>query len=787
MGSKVDGAYESLIQGISQQAPIDRVSGQSELLENFSCDPEKGLVRRPPTEFISYLMQAGDTNTAWYNVILNDEEVLIAITGTTVKAATIAELYAGGTMQAVTMRDSSGAYVAVPGRIEVLSVNDKVYITNASVKTAMLSDKRQYVTKAGLVFLLGGQYGRKYVVTVKGTFGTVSVEHSTPDGSNSSHINDISTTEIASQLTTKMNAAGTDAVFSTYFTAIRESDVIYLKPKGDYGTLSITVEDGDGGANIFAVADTAGDIGKLPRYAPNGYLVKIIGAAGEAADDWFLEFVTNDGSTGDSSFGKTGYWLETVSPDVPYKYDLTKMPHALVKEDSSYILKQVEWEERKAGDDETNPQPSFVGNTINDIAMFQGRLVFLSGSNVVMSRTNKYEDFWVNSATTLVDSDPIDISSASARSTPVFEYAIPHSRDLVIFSSSAQFIVFGRNAITPTNTSLVLTTTYETETSASPVASGKNVFYPINYGKFTGVKEFYTEGDVDINASRPITSHCTQYLDGKVSSMATSTTFDLLLVQTVASKRKLYAYEYIWINDEKAQSAWSSWIMPWDVEHVFFMENNVMLVYKQDGKYSLGQMSLARVEDAGGYQVHLDSKEYIKNVFTAFTAPYATQDIKVVQDEGCPNPGLEAKVLSNKDGTITLAADMNGGTVIVGIPYASRFVPTRPVVRDRNNIPVGTGRLQVFTFRMTCTDTGSFDAVVVSKWYPEAVTHFSGRFLNSLANRVGEPAVESGKYNLPFMNDVEYADLEIRSNYITPLRINRLEWVGNYIKKGTRL
>ena len=93
----------------------------------------------------------------------------------------------------------------------------------------------------------------------------------------------------------------------------------------------------------------------------------------------------------------------------------------------------------------------------------------------------------------------------------------------------------------------------------------------------------------------------------------------------------------------------------------------------------------------------------------------------------------------------------------------------------------------MFAYKLTCTDTGAFEAVVSSPWHEDAVTYFSGRFMNSTFNRVGIPALESGSYDIPFLNDVDNATLEIRSDSPTPLRINRLEWRGDYIKKGARL
>ena len=613
---------------------------------------------------------------------------------------------------------------------------------------------------------------------------TVVGEYKTPDGSTASHGEQIGTDTIAEKLVESIQPKLED------FHVERNSDVILFRyTGGELNDFSITVSDGDGGANILCFTDQVGDIGKLSRFAPHDYVVKVTGADNSEADDWYLRFDKHNKSTG---LDGEGLWIETVAPDVEYKLDQNTMPRVIRKDDNGdFIIEKGEWEGRRVGDKKTNPDPSFIGNKIKDLALFQGRLVILAGHHVVMSRTNQHLDFWKNSATQLVDDDVIDVSSATRKSAPIMCRAVPHNRDLVIFAESAQFVVFGRNAITPKNTSLVLTTTYEANLKASPAPAGKNVFYAVHYGGFCGIKEFYTEGEVDINASRPITSHCTQYLEGDATLLSTSTNFDLLLVHTNKSKRVVYAYEYLWLGDEKVQSAWSKWVFEHDVLFSCFIADTIYLVCSEEsGRAILLSLRLDRFKDNGNYQVHLDHKIYVRDVELTLNLPeyYGdTEHVVAVQGDGCPNPGMLAPVDRVVGKTLFLTNSLNGGTVICGLPYKSETTLTPPVIRDSSGEPITTGTLSVHHYSVHLVDSGYSVFTIQDDYEGDTDLYEDARLVGDSDNTVGVPAVDTFSTTVPFLRDTSHSLLKISSDRHTPLRVAQVSWKGSYIKRGTHI
>jgi len=582
--------------------------------------------------------------------------------------------------------------------------------------------------------------------------------------------------------------------FLNVFEIFQEDDVLffrYIDPERT-DVFTITVEDGDGGTNMFAVNNTIKDVGELPRYAPQGYIVRVSESKSAKADDWYLEFLT----TGDieydvgEGFGSEGVWIETAAPNIEYAIDANTMPHILEKTgETSFVLKAGEWADRAVGDDTTNPLPSFIGHTISDVGAFQGRLTLLSDVNIIMSRTNKHTDFFNQSATTLADDDPIDI--ASALGTYVLRKMVPHNRDLIIFSDQAQFIVFGRNVLTPRNSSLVLTTEFEADLTARPVAAGRNIFFAYEYGQYTGIHEFFTDGGEDVNDSRPITQHVLQYLKGTASKMTSTTNFNKLIVSTDDDGQVLYVYEYIWVNREKVQTSWSKWRLPREVEHTFFVDNLLYVICKQGNDFDVFTLNLDNTDDEGvPYRVMLDEKIKIDAVETTFDVPYSVDNINnyvAVQGAGCPHPGMRVLIDSIDGNTITLKTDMGGGSVYFGKRYTSRYIPTSPFVRDRNNVKVGSGTLMIKQFTVHFDGTGYFEAEVTDKYGYSAIVEYTGRVLGSPDNIVGESAVSAGSFSIPYKKNADDSQLEIRSDSHLPMQLLEMEWSGQWRKKGKRI
>lgn len=780
---KVDGNLGSLIQGVSQQPPIQRLDGQCSAQENFFSSPIDGLNKRRPTEFIASLIDNGNEYSFEYYDAGSLGQFIIAYRSGDIKVFDLQG-------NEFTVTKSSTSYLT-GDTMSFIGIDNEIYCVNTAVTTAMTNTVKNYVEDGVLVFLLGGQYGRDYKITLDWTDGggdnSETIQFSTPDGSVAAHALEISTTNIATELKTALEA---NSNVNADFDIAIEADVLFIKAKSSAGVTAYsgTVDDGDGGTNMFVVNNRVNDVGDLPRYAVQGYIVRVTESAATNVDDWYLEFVIPEDANGSApaigtGFGKEGYWVESVAPNTQFQLDAATMPHLLTKTGTStFSFGQATWEERATGDDETNPLPSFIGNTISDINDFQGRLVLLSGVNFVMSRTRKYTNFFRQSATALSDDDPIDVSSAVG--TFELKKSVKHNRDMILFSDNAQFIVFGRAALTPQNTSLVLTSEFTADLNATPVGAGANIYFTFTYGDYVGVQEYFVEGTSDTNNARTITTNVNQYLKGKSIQLISSTNFNKLCVRTTDNLKEVYLYEYIWQNNQKVQSSWSKMIFNKDLVQAFFRNSILYIITKDGTKFELIDMNLDNAVDTGlPYKVHLDEKIVRTGVNTTFTIPYDVDDIdnyRCIQGAGCPNTGLPVKILSESSGTVTLNSDMNGGTVYFGRAYNCKYVPTNPYVKDADGNKIGNIIHKIKSFILQFVNTGNLTCTVTDTFGYSAEFKFIGRYIGSPNNLVGQPALDAGIFKIPFKKDITKGTLTITSDSHLPLGIINIDWIGDY-------
>lgn len=813
---KVDSSIKSLLQGVSQQPPRDRLPGQCTDQLNMSSDPVSGLTRRPPSDLVN-TMGTATGNLAWFDFETKDGIRYIAKISTA-GAITIRDL--NGVSKTVTMGTGVATYLTGASELAFNMLENQMTIVNKNKIVLMDAATRAYANSGasskpmGIIQILGGAYGRSYRVSLD---GTVVATYNTPQGSSPENAQEVKTSMIALVLERMMLfntplandpnsvtwpsagegiiTTGTAAFAGANWTVQRYNDIIMVT--NNAGTpFKLTIDDDQGNINAKAMNEQVPDISDLPRYAPYNYVARVAKETDPEEDLW-VKFVMEDATFNTPpnqglGLGQAGYWIECVAPGIKYKFDITTMPIVVDYDTAttSFNARRGAWKDRQIGTLVTNPDPSFIGNTINDVTSFQNRLVFLAGSYVIMSRTNRHNDFWIGSASAIVDSDPIDISSTSVEAALMMS-AIPHNRDLVVFSKAGQFVVFGRTSLTPANATLVLTTSFEAELAAKPVGSGRNIFFATNFGRFTGVREFYTEGGTDINDTRPITQHVKEFIVGKVRRLVSSSNYDMLAVQTQTDKTLLYVYQFIWSDTEKVQSAWSRWQFTKEVDYVFFDQATMYVIVKDGANFYMYRLSLD-VTDApdANFPIYLDSQFDVVGVNTQFTLPFADladEALICVQGAGCPNPGMRVPILSVVGNLVTLKYNMNGGNIVGGIPYRSQYIPTMPLFKDQDGVVVATATLVVKHFIVSIQQTGNLNAYKRSKYGNSETVTFEGRIVGDVDNLVGVTALSDDRFLIPFREDTRRADIVIYTEDYLPMTMLDIEWVGQYNKSGKRI
>ncbi|QPC44933.1 hypothetical protein HW532_20870 [Kaustia mangrovi] len=759
----------------------------------MSSDPVTGLTRRSPTDLVGLL----GTSTAvrgWQDFETQDGRKFLAFFHD--NEVEVFDL--NGVPQTVTYEGTAQDYLNVDGNIRTTTTDDdETYVVNTGVVTGMLPDTKNYLGTGtegiGIIQVLGGAYSRKYTIRKD---GVDIATYQTPNGDSASEVDNLRTTYIASKLENKLNDSLNPG--STDYVVLRKEDVVVVyNPNEDF---TLTGSDDQGNINLKVSTNTVPETGDLPRLAPHLYIMRIAEHT-DPDEDVFFKFVVEgeeDNETPDLNLlGQAGYWQECVAPDTPTTIDPTTMPHVLVYDQNTgeFTFRQEEWAQREAGTTTSNPDPSFIDRTIRDVGGFQGRLAFVAGSSFIASRTDKLTNFFFGSISAQADTDPIDIKSKVENST--IENIVEYNKDLVMFSSKGQFLMPGRTAATPANAALSLTSSFEANMNAQPVVAGANVYFATDFGKYTGIREFFAEGASEINDSRPITSHVKNYIDGHVVHMSTSSNYETLLVTSDGDLHKLYVYQFIWADKEKVQSAWHHWTLPNEAVYHFFDDEFVYIVQKDGDTYYLTRLSLDLHDETGvGYPIYLDDRFDVFDMYDAFQLPYdymSGSDLVVVQGSDCPNPGLTVPIKSidydSGLGTyvVTLSKSMLGGDVVVGTRFASRYRPTMPAVKDKDGVVIATGKLKLKSLLVSLSDTGHISGQVVSKYGDGPVVSFDGRIVGAINNIVGEQPLSDDIFKMPFRQNVKHASVEFFTNSHLPMTMLDIEWVGHYTKRGRRI
>ena len=151
---------------------------------------------------------------------------------------------------------------------------------------------------------------------------------------------------------------------------------------------------------------------------------------------------------------------------------LIPCPHVLIRNsDGTFTFKKADWAERQSGDLDSNPLPSFVDRTLNDLFFHRNRLGFVSDENVIFSKASQYFDFFSSTATALLDDDPIDVGVSHTK-VSILRHAIPFNETLLLFSDKTQFQLGVADILTPETISINQTTEYECSLDAKPVGAG---------------------------------------------------------------------------------------------------------------------------------------------------------------------------------------------------------------------------------------------------------------------------------------------------------------------------
>lgn len=446
--------------------------------------------------------------------------------------------------------------------------------------------------KRAIIYVSKGVAEQNYrvVLTKRGT--TVNASY---QSGNTNQGSTYRTETIATNLASQINA-GAGGIFETSLNgAVIE---VWAKDKGDF---TIEVGDSWGDAALKAFKGRAQAFNALPPKAPDGFVLQIVGKTDSDEGTYWVRYEKSYLKEG-KKIASTGIWKEYREPNGYHKFDNSTMPLQLIrKQDIAryrsennplglyFALEYCLWSDRAVGDENSNPNPSFVDNTINDIFLFSNRLGILSGQSVSLTKVGDFFNFFAGTVTDALDDAPIDVDVPSTSVTTLY-YAKASRDNLMIFGDDQQFILnSGNDPLSSKTINVAPILSYPFDGSVRPVSLGQMTYFISPRGNGVSLREYFIQNDGMINDAPSVTDHVPDLLKSSSNYLVTGMpNEDILFVSDYSSK--LYVYKYAWSGDKKTQSSWSVWTFAKSVAGIFCFDNKLYIAFGDGvlGKIDLG-------------------------------------------------------------------------------------------------------------------------------------------------------------------------------------------------------
>lgn len=783
----------NLIQGVSEQSDFLRDDSQVTGMNNFIPDAAEGLTKRLGTRYLGTLPADIPENSKVHLIDRDEfEKYLLVITPSKVRVFDTT-----GTERTVTNSTDPYIQTANPERdLAILTVADHTWIVNKTRETATEKLPQQYWDQSqGMVFVKQGGYSITYKIFLKveGAAWAEAREFKTTTGYKESTtsppeldpeaLEKITTTYIAGEL----NKSWTATPELEYYHVVH-GNLIHIERR-DGKPFSIRTEDGLGDAGIRPLKVSTTSVTDLPAEGIEGFRIKITGAVSTDSDDYYVAYTHRNKDKADPQVNTSGAWLECEGFGQREKPLASTMPHILESNaDGTFTLRAIDWKERNAGDSESNPQPSFTDNRINDVFFYSNRLCFLTDETVIFSRANDYHNFYRRSVRSLLPDDVIDIQPDTDRIT-FFHSASTFQGNLYLISSHIQFKLTNTGALTPSNIQIRPMSYFHIPPDVSAVSSGKLMFIPEMRMGYSGIREFYLDTINEMEDSTDATSHVPSYIEGRIDQLAISIGKDTLLVRTDKDNKahtELYMHRFLWRGNEKLQAAWSKVTFNAPVKYFINFDNKFLLVLKRNGLLVVEEWSPAVSSfDLQDRLLHnlparLDSLEYVPkgDWIKQWTANHKAPLIAFT---------LQGDIIeTQKDGwdqLINLQTEKALQDFIIGYGYTAAVTLTKLRLKDKQGKPILDTRMQIHKLFAQVIESGALYCHVTAEG--KAVQK-----LNANAYRMGSANLKTNTYHtrtevlgLPIHSQGQKTTITLSSPDTLPLKLDALEWSGTARKQ----
>lgn len=605
------------INGVSQQPADVRLPTQGDEQINGLSHPVRGLGKRPPTQHIARLQTwSGERPKVHYYDRDGTERYVMIVDGASDRVrvydlngrqypvltpAAIDKALGGdgtdpeGGVYLYSYLDTGD--VEHSDGLEMVTISDTTLILNKtrfvetttdSIYTVPQPPNRAYVWVRGF----------NYATTADVFIDDVKVGTYTSDVDLTTDEDTIRTSKVAQTLANGIQGAGFTVVY-------RNGDSTFAVSKPDGTPFRIEVKDSAGNQYLRTTTHEVKTFTDLPPIAHKDHVVTVLGNIESQADNYYVRFRTID----NVAYGP-GVWEESAKPGIATTFNPVSMPIKLTREfDQQDILKyhgirstyatdtdriyfriaKVDWAPRTAGDDDSNPMPSFVNKRINDIFLYRNRLGFVSEGSVILSASGDLFNFFRESVISVADDDPIDVTSTNPKAVEI-NYAVPWNEELLLVGLNSQMILRANGALTTRTVEIETVSEFDTEPLCRPARVESNIFIPYRSNEYAGMRMYFANPNTSTRDSFNLTANIPTYITSQLTHLAVSTSENTVVCLPRNNRNILYIYKWLNAGQERLMSSWSKWEFLTcdyaDILFTFFIDSRLyLLVRRFDGQH----------------------------------------------------------------------------------------------------------------------------------------------------------------------------------------------------------
>ena len=589
---------------------------------------------------------------------------------------------------------------------------------------------------------------------------------------------------------------------------------------------SVSVDFQKGSSTVSGFGRFAESISDLPLECDGLKVVKITGGDESDYDDYYVQFRLT-GSPTSTGYGEGG-WVECS--ELPWdqkSLDPATMPHILIRRlDVSGLAtgtgNQIYfewapadippdindgdgWDARAIGDETTNPTPSFVGQKLADIFFYNNRLGFLTGDQTVsLSSVGRYFNFWRTSVLNLLDSDPI-LTNVGDTATSTLRYAVPFSRELIIFGDRSQYSMSSSGVFGPRSVSIDKVSEYNVGSKARPALLETTALFASGATTGEQVWQLFRADETSYSATE-----ATEAIPGLLGSEVVHLTASSVagMIAAATTDGKLFIQNYFRSGAQLIQQAWWELVLAdtAGVAHVDFIGNTLRVAVLKTGvQSSTPEMVIVDIDFDSNSTVNLDhevsrtgSDPVTGGVWdsntdlTKYTLPYTSISVLGVRvfEEISPNNLVPVSHVSATAGSVNISVFLQGQTngsqpgtstlrkFIFGMVYPVKvklFPPQLHVPTTAGGTtPLVGSRVTVNKMAIAHQASGTFDVTIDSAFRP-------AKTYRSSALTVGTSSLESaagttGVFTVPIHQPIDDLDISITDTTPGRLALENIEW-----------